>query len=69
MRQALFVILLILVSLTFLLGSWLTLIDWMDAITTGFYRSSYLQTVIEISTLAAYSYLGLRFFRSRLTHM
>ena len=69
MRQTVFVTLLILVSLTYSLGSWLALINWMDTVKTVFYHSSYLETVLEMSVLATYGYLGVRFFKSRLTHM
>ncbi|WP_080240871.1 hypothetical protein [Spirosoma rigui] len=69
MRQALLVTFLVVGSISFLIGSWLALIDWMDAIATGFYRSNYLEMVLEVLALAAYGYLSLRFIKSRLTHM
>lgn len=69
MRHALLVTFLIVGSLSFLVGSWLALIDWMDAIKTGFYRSNYLEMILEVLALAAYGYMSLRFVKSRLTHM
>ncbi|MBC3785975.1 hypothetical protein FHK02_2456 [Spirosoma sp. LMG 31448] len=69
MRQLLVVTILASGSLICFTGYCVALIDWVQDIENGTYWRNHLEAVLETFALFTYSYLAIRFMKSRFTHL
>lgn len=69
MRQLLLVTFLISGGLICFIGYWVALLDWVQDMESGTYRRDHLEAVLETFALFTYSYLAIRFMKSRFTHL
>ena len=67
MRSALLPVLLLTISLIGFTGYCYALIDWVQDVQTGVYERNYIEAIVETTALGLYSYLAIRFLRSKLT--
>ncbi|RYC67894.1 MULTISPECIES: hypothetical protein [Spirosoma] len=66
MRHTVWMFLLIATALLGFCGYCTALLDWVQDVRTGAYGLNYQEAVLETSALIMYTYLSIRFFRSKL---
>ena len=66
MRQALFILVLALASLTCFAGYCAALIDWVKDYKSGVYERNHLEAFLETGGLGLYTFLAVRFVRLKI---
>ncbi len=66
MRQLLFIVILIIGSVASFAGYCAVLIDWLQDLSNGIYANNRLEAALETAALFLYTYLAVRFMKSKL---
>ncbi len=66
MRQLLLIVILIIGSFASFAGYCAILIDWIQDLSSGVYANNRLEAVLETAALFLYTYMAVRFMKSKL---
>lgn len=66
MRQLLLIVILFIGSIASFVGYCAILIDWVHDLSSGVYSNNRLEAVLETTALFLYTYMAIRFMRSKL---
>ncbi len=66
MRQLLLIIILIIGSVASFTGYYAMLTDWIQDLSSGLYTNNRLEATLETTALFLYTYMAVRFMRSKL---